>query len=158
MNNLKRIILSLITLVVVVLLGSSLFASLSEPQISDRLELYQTDLVLRATELDPKSLPESQFTAVRKNLLGENPFKTALEAYQEVRQSAQTNLDKFQAQLIPPSLTEPQQQLVKASQQQQDLIRQLDVRIGLLQVKENQIPAALKTWDGVRAQAKDSSL
>lgn len=158
MNNLKRIILSVITLAVVILLGSSLFASLSEPQISDRLELYQTDLVLRATELDPKSLPESQFTAVRENLLGENPFKTALQEYQEVRKSAQTNLDKFQAQLIPPSLTEPQQQLVKASQQQQDLIRQLDLRIGLLQVKENQIPAALKTWDAVRTQAKDSSL
>lgn len=155
MNNLKRIILSVITLAVVVLLGSSLFASLGEPQISDRLELYQTDLVLRATELDPKSLPESQFTAVRKNLLGENPFKTALEAYQEVRKSAQTNLDKFQAQLILP-LTDPQRQLFKASQQQQDLIRQLDLRIGLLQVKENQIPAALKTWETVRSQSEDS--
>jgi len=155
-NNLKRIILSLITLAVVVLLGSSLFASLSEPQISDRLELYQTDLVLRATELNPQSLSESQLTTVRKNLLGENPFKTALQDYQKVRKSAQTNLDKFQAQLIPPSLADPQKQLVKASQQQQDLIRQLDLRIGLLQVKENQIPTALKTWDGVRTQSDES--
>ncbi|MBW4514889.1 MAG: CPBP family intramembrane metalloprotease [Timaviella obliquedivisa GSE-PSE-MK23-08B] len=154
----KRIILSLITVTVVVLLGSSLFASLSEPQISDRIELYQTDLVLRATELNPKSLSGSQLTAVRKNLLGENPFKTALEAYQEVRKSAQTNLDKFQAQLVPPSLTDPQKQLVKASQQQQDLIHQLDLRIGLLQVKENQISTALKTWDAVATQAEDSSL
>jgi uncharacterized protein len=157
-NNLKRIILSMITLAVVVLLGSSLVASLSEPQIGDRLELYQTDLVLRATELNPKSLSKSQLTAVRKNLLGENPFKTALEAYQEVRKSAQTNLDKFQAQLIPPSLTDPQKQLVKASQQQQDLIHQLDLRIGLLQVKENQIPAALETWDWVSTKAEDASL
>jgi uncharacterized protein len=152
-NNLRRIILSVITLAVVVLLGTSLFASLSEPQISDRLELYQTDLVLRATELAPKSLSESQFTAVRKNLLGENPFKTALQDYQEVRKSAQTNLDKFQAQMTPLPLSEPQRQLLKASQQQQDLIRQLDLRIGLLQVKENQIPAALKTWDAARTQA-----
>jgi uncharacterized protein len=156
-NNLRRIILSVITLAVVVLLGSSLFASLSEPQISDRLELYQTDLVLRATELDPKSLSESQFAAVRQNLLGENPFKTALEAYQEVRKSAQTNLDKFQAQLIPPSLTEPQQQLVRASQQQEDLIHQLDLRIGLLQVKENQISEALKSW-GTVTSAEDASM
>jgi hypothetical protein len=145
-NNLKRIILSVITLAVVVLLGSNLFASLGEPQISDRLELYQTDLVLRATALDPKNLSESQFASVRQNLLGEKPFKTALEAYQEVRKSAQTNLDQFQAKLVPPALTEQQQQFVKASQQQQDLIRQLDLRIGLLQVKENQIQAARASW------------
>jgi uncharacterized protein len=157
-NNLKRIILSVITLAVVVLLGSNLFASLGEPQISDRLELYQTDLVLRATELDPKSLSESQFASVRNNLLGEKPFKTALEAYQEVRKSAQTNLDKFQSKLVPPALTEQQQQLVRASQQQQDLIRQLDLRIGLLQVKEDQIPAALKSWEAVAKDVDDRSL
>jgi uncharacterized protein len=144
-NNLKRIILSVITLAVVVLLGSNLFASLGEPQISDRLELYQTDLVLRATELDPKSLSESQLTSVRQNLLGEKPFKTALEAYQEVRQSAQKNLDQFQAKLEPLTLPE-QQPLIRARNQQQHLIQELDLRIGLLQVKENQIPAALQSW------------
>jgi uncharacterized protein len=155
-NKLKRIILSVITLAVVVLLGSNLFASLGEPQISDRLELYQTDLVLRATELDPKSLSESQFASVRKNLLGEQPFKTALEAYQEVRKSAQTNLDQFRAKLVPPALTEQQQPLVRASQQQEELIRQLDLRIGLLQVKENQIPAALKSWAAVATDGEEA--
>jgi uncharacterized protein len=153
-NNLKRILLSVITLAVVVLLGSNLFASLSEPQISDRLELYQTDLVLRATELDPKDLSESQFASVRQNLLGEKPFKTALEAYQEVRQSAQTNLDQFQAKLEPLPLTE-QQPLIRARNQQQHLIQELDLRIGLLQVKENQIPAALKSWTGVAMDDDD---
>jgi hypothetical protein len=74
-NNLKRILLSVITLAVVVLLGSNLFASLSEPQISDRLELYQTDLVLRATELDPKDLSESQFASVRQKSPGRKAFQ-----------------------------------------------------------------------------------
>jgi uncharacterized protein len=153
-NNLKRILLSVITLAVVVLLGSNLFASLGEPQISDRLELYQTDLVLRATELDPKNLSESQFASVRQNLLGEKPFKTALEAYQEVRKSAQKNLEQFQAKLEPLTLTE-QQPLIRARNQQQHLIQELDLRIGLLQVKEDQIPAALKSWAEVATDDDD---
>jgi uncharacterized protein len=157
-NPLKRIVLSIITVAVMFFLGVSLLSSLSEPQISDRLELYQTDLVLRATELDPKSLSESEATAIRKNLLGEKPLKTALEDYQEVRKSAQTNLDKFQAKLIPPSLTDPQEQLVRASQQQQDLIRQLDLRIGILQSQQNQVPDALKTWEGLVQQTEDQSI
>jgi uncharacterized protein len=157
-TNLKRILLGIITIVVLVLLGTSLVASLNEPQISDRLELYQTDLVLRATELDPQQVSPSEMATIRKNLLGETPLKTALEDYQEVRKSAQTNLDKFQSQLIPPSLSEQQQPLVRATQQQQDLIRQLDLRIGILQAKQEQTAAALKGWENLSQQTDDRAI
>ncbi|WP_416666503.1 hypothetical protein [Egbenema bharatensis] len=43
-QQLKRLILVAITLVMVALLGSSLLGSLGEPQVNDRLQLYQTDL------------------------------------------------------------------------------------------------------------------
>jgi uncharacterized protein len=144
-NPLKRILLYVITIAVMILLGSSLFASLGEPQISDRIELYQTDLILRATELNEKSLSASELSSIRKNLLGENPLKTALEEYQEVRQSAQTNLDKFQAKQVPTTI-EAEVQLESNRQQQQALIHQLDLRIGILQAKQNLAGSAIETW------------
>jgi uncharacterized protein len=49
--TLKRLLLISITVIVVFLVGSSLARSWSEPQISSRLQLYQTDLVLHAEKV-----------------------------------------------------------------------------------------------------------
>jgi uncharacterized protein len=154
-NPLKRIVLLVISIAVVLLLGGSLFASLGEPQIGDRIELYQTDLILQATELNEKSLSASDLNAVRKNLLGENPLKTALEDYQQVRQSAQANLERFRAKEAAP-LTEAEDQLLKSSQQQQALIEQLDLRIGILQAKQDQTGDAIATWATLQNSADPS--
>jgi hypothetical protein len=164
----KRLILGALTLIVVLLIGNSLITSWSQPQISSRLQLYQTDLLLRASQL--QAAEPADLTAARTALVGEDPIATALEQYQTVRQSAATSLKRFYTQLeqlnAPPIVLSPtansspvseagtQAAAVQASiAQQQTLIHQLDLRIGLLQTQENATASALNTWAQIESPA-----
>ncbi|MCU0527409.1 MAG: CPBP family intramembrane metalloprotease [Elainella sp. Prado103] len=97
-NSLKRLFLIAATLIVIPLLGASLWSSLTEPQITDRLQLYQTDLLLHVNELESDHPDDAGLLAAQRAVLGQDPLKTALEQYQEVRQSATANLKKFAQQ------------------------------------------------------------
>ncbi|MBD3881646.1 CPBP family intramembrane metalloprotease [Phormidium tenue FACHB-886] len=156
---LKRLFLGAIALVVLLMLSSSLLGSLGEPQITSRLQLYQTDLLLHATELNSGDLAES-----RNAVLGADPLGEALKQYQEVRQTAATNLQQFQKRLQQPAVSEnpstlpetgatrrsnPQQQIQTAIRQQRELLYQLDLRIGILQAQQNQLGAAVGTWKAI---------
>ncbi|NJR64975.1 MAG: CPBP family intramembrane metalloprotease [Leptolyngbyaceae cyanobacterium CRU_2_3] len=191
-TTIKRLVLGAITLIVAALLSSSLLGSLSEPQITDRLQLYQTDLLLHATEIgnpqmsrpEPETSepgtpkPDQSLINTRNALLGNNPLGEALKQYQEVRQSAATNLKQFEQRLqkiapnpaSPPAtvptpsapipnrsqrLTEPQEQVKTAIRQQQELLNQLDLRIGILEAEQTKIPAALETWAGLVSRLGD---
>jgi membrane protease YdiL (CAAX protease family) len=172
----KRFFLIAITLVIIPLLGLSLWSSLTEPQITDRLQLYQTDLLLHVTELKADRPEDANLLAARKAVLGDNPLKTALKQYQEVRDSASENLQKFQAQSQRESKTQRLQPTeaekpvaptppLDASApnsadvlKQQTLLNQLDLRIGLLQAQQANVPTALQTWTQLKqAPNSDSS-
>jgi membrane protease YdiL (CAAX protease family) len=167
-NRVKQIILVGMTIAVVLLIGGSLLGSLGEPQVNDRLQLYQTDLLLQATELrDPNSADEVDLGVAQRALLGDQPLNDALEQYEKVRQSAAANLDKFEKQLsrlapnveletesAPPAVssladTAETKQVRNSIQQQQLLINQLDLRIGILQAEQGNSDAALNTWANV---------
>jgi membrane protease YdiL (CAAX protease family) len=160
----KRLVLTGLTLIVIFLVGSSLIGSWNEPQITSRLQLYQTDLLLQATEFQPDNEADKNLPSARAAILGEDPIATALEQYQDVRQAAQTELTRFQAQLeqltaqadtpdpeFPTASASPsgQEQLRLNLRQQQDLIDQLDLRVGVLQVEQGQVETALDTWAGL---------
>ncbi len=165
-NSLKRLLLIAAALVVIPLLGLSLWSSLTEPQITDRLQLYQTDLLLHVNELSATDPEDASLLAARKTVLGDDPLKTALEQYQEVRRSAETNLKKFQSQdrptastptdedpvAVPTAPITPENQTAKVLtdlQKQQILINQLDLRIGLLLAQQKNSEAALQTWSSL---------
>lgn len=174
--TLRRLILSLLTLLVVVSLVSRLVSSWNAPQITDRLQLYQTDLLLHASEIQ-RTASGTDLTPARTALLGTTPLETALEQYQTVRETAQESLEKFQARagspdgkdgaIAPLDPTDPRdvevsletQQAKSSLAQQHQLIDQLDIRIGILQAEQAEISAALNTWESVasREQAIDSS-
>ena len=169
--TLKRIFLSLITIIVVFLVSSSLISSLSEPQVTSRLQLYQTDLLLQATEWNGGDiLDEAEVNTIRSSLLGEKPLKSAIDQYEEVRTEAQTNLARSQSQLEaiqprtgtvqdqPAEVSQAQaisspspQQLQRAIQQLRPLIQQLDLRLGILQTQVGQTQTALETWSQIEA-------
>jgi membrane protease YdiL (CAAX protease family) len=152
-NPIKRVLLLGITVLVAFYLGLSLLRSLAEPQVSDRLQLYQTDLGLRTVELASNG-ETANWQDLRRTLVGEKPLESALKEYQTVRESAQTNLNKLKARLAAsadsttpnPEAANPETPLQSAIEQQQKLLNQLDLRIGLLQVQQNQVSSALTTW------------
>lgn len=102
----KRLILVVLSIVAIANITLSLVQSLGQPQIQTRLELYQTNLLLHASEWQGKS-PETgtrkesipDLKAARNALLGDKPLKTAQEQYQDARKLAQTTESKITAQL-----------------------------------------------------------
>lgn len=170
MITLKRLVLTGLTFFVIFLVGSSLIGSWSEPQITSRLQLYQTDLLLQATEFQPDA-SDANVNSTRTAILGKDPIAAALEQYQDVRQTAKDELDRFQSRInqlsaadaatpeFPTSSTAPSKggQLRTAIRQQQTLIDQLDLRIGILQAEQGQVETALETWSRLSASSNSAA-
>ncbi len=104
--TIKRLILIALTIFAIAKVSLSLIESLGQPQIQSRLELYQTNLLLHAAEWQASSAevatPQEgtpDLKSARSALIGEKPFKTAQEQYEEARQLAQTTQTKIATQL-----------------------------------------------------------
>lgn len=163
--TLKRLLLVLLSVFVLFQVGLSLFSSWNTPQVTDRLQIYQTDLLLHATELEDNGSVDGTRSAV----LGKEPLETAKKNYIEVRESAVAELDRLQSQVnalrLPPSPLESQspttvpnssslQSLQTAIAQQQRLINQLDIKIGLLQATQGKPDEAIATWSTLLESAQ----
>ncbi|MBK1988706.1 CPBP family intramembrane metalloprotease [Sphaerospermopsis aphanizomenoides BCCUSP55] len=158
----KRLLLIVLTLLAIITSGLSLFSSWQKPQFQSRLELYQSNIVLQAQAWQPEDSNEENFLAIREAILGEQPLESATKQYQQARESVQTNLDKTATQLAqlsqdtPPSTLledrtqEQQNQLQKSVNQLRKFRDELDLRLGILQVKQGETDSALKTWSQVQ--------
>jgi membrane protease YdiL (CAAX protease family) len=142
--TLKRVILIVLTIGIVFSVGLRLWESWSQPQFQSRLELYQTNLVLQATERRGASPGEA---SAQKALLGNEPLKAAIEQYTDFRESVQKNLKRAQTQKSPDA---PQTGTAIAKLNR--LAAEVDLRTGLLQAKQGDGQAAEKTWNGIVQQ------
>jgi membrane protease YdiL (CAAX protease family) len=142
--TIKRVILVVLTVLAIALIGRDLLGSWNQPQFQNQLELYQTNLLLQAAELrsDDPSLVNG-----RRALLGAEPVKVALEQYQEFRQSAQKNLDRTQTLLNSASTQTPQ--LQTSVPKLQRTIARTELNLGVLQVQQNQVEQAQKSWQQI---------
>ncbi|MBW4553706.1 MAG: CPBP family intramembrane metalloprotease [Aphanocapsa sp. GSE-SYN-MK-11-07L] len=150
--TLKRLILIGLTLIVSLLIGLSLLDSLFQPQAQSQLELYQTDLVLQASEW--RDLETEDKTASWQKLLGGEPIQNGLQQYNEMRRSLQKSLE----QALKPDLTGGDRPpgLPPALLKQQ--LAQLDLRIGLLSARADQTQQAQQTWATVAAESTSPRL
>lgn len=155
--TLKRLVLSILTAIAFALVGLSLLESWNQPQIQSRLELYQTNLLLHAAEWRGSDRSNSKIVA--GGLVGANPYETALTQYREAKDSAKTTLDsKLKEQQTLPGKTPQSPQLTATIAQLQNLISELEVRSGILQVQNGQTEAALKTWETLIDRNQDPSV
>lgn len=127
---------------------SSLWASFQEPQIQGRLELYQTHLVLEAAEYDPNSnantSPEAIATLVQE-LTGAQPYEAAIKQYQTVLESSRDSLQILEKRPAAGGVT-------KAIAETQDLITELELKLGLLYAIDGQREQAAQQWQFVTEQ------
>ncbi len=137
--TIKRLMLMALTVLAVVMIGADLLASWNQPQIQSRLELYQTELLLQATEAQGS---DANLAAMRQSLLGAEPLKSALEQYQEVRRSVQQNLLRTKALLTaamaqsdPKSVARADALRATAAKLTRSLA-ELDLNIGILYVAQ----------------------
>lgn len=170
--TLKRFILIVLTLLAVGKIVLSLGSSLSQPQIQARLELYQVNLSLHVTALDT-GRENSQLSS--QALLGETPYADAQRKYEETLEFAQTRRSDLKAQLKElsgdsllsdtagnnlaqvPDLSPQQQQLRAAIQELDGFMGELKLKIGILQAKQDQVSAALASWQGVQQDLSERS-
>lgn len=147
MKTIKRLVLVVLTIIAITKVSFSLVESFSQPQIQSRLELYQTNLLLHATEWqgtpDTADSPDSKSTSLttpRQALLGANPYETAENQYQEARKSAQTtqaniiaklqDLSSDTATATEPNPVKPQVQYPPVEDSSDASKRQLQTALG----------------------------
>ncbi|MEG3863538.1 CPBP family glutamic-type intramembrane protease [Microcoleus sp. herbarium12] len=164
--TLKRTILGILTAIAIALVGLSLLASWNEPQIQSRLELYQTNLLLHASEWEGENNQGANFTSARNNIIGSDPLNTALAQYQEARDSTQKTLEKNQSSLTKlqsaiasvaedNTLNFAQKKAVEESVKQQSaLLNELDLRLGILQASSGKTKVAIQTWNNLLERYK----
>lgn len=160
--TLKRLLLTGLTLLVTLLITLELLSSLAKPQVQSQLELYQTNLLLQASEWQGLKTEDSN-PPVSQALLGDMSLQSAIEQYEQARASLKTTLQELPSPLspsrLPPDLAEspaiepnslsqvqpePPANRVRANLEQQ--FDRLDLRLGLLYVKSNQVESGLQLW------------
>jgi uncharacterized protein len=156
--SLKRLVLVVLTIAVSLLMGQSLLNSWNQPQVANRLQLYQSDLLLQASVWQAEAFPPEQRQALRQGLLGKDPVQNALSDYQSVRQTAAAAIARAEGQLTDLDVSaatdegKPVSRRLQASvAQQQALLGELDLRLGLLLASQDQTAAAIAQWQQVQA-------
>jgi membrane protease YdiL (CAAX protease family) len=169
--TLKRVILGILTAIAIALVGLSLLDSWNQPQIQSRLELYQTNLLLHASQWQGESNSSSSSNAnlisARNSIVGDEPLTAALTQYQEARNSTQKSLATARSQLkqiqsaaaakseTDPAAKDRKSPQIIALQQSIDqlatLQSELDLRVGILQVTNGKVQEALKLWQNLSA-------
>ena len=163
--TIKRLVLSLLTVWVVMLIGGALLLSWTKPQAQSQLNLYQTDLTLHAAEWQgsvPGAVPPL-------NPLKDMNFRQeAVKNYQKVRQAAQKDWAQMTPMMptMPPSPeTEldvklgaaPVQRSPEAARGQ--LVDELTLKLGILYTQTDQTQQALDLWtDFITAPNAKNSL
>ncbi|MGI0487665.1 type II CAAX prenyl endopeptidase Rce1 family protein [Pantanalinema rosaneae CENA516] len=148
--TIKRLVLVVLTAVAICLIGLDLLGSFNRLQVQSQLELYQTNLLLQATELQGD---ESGLASAQQVLLQGEPLKTATEQYQDSRQTAQTSLQQTETLLASASKSQAtalQQSVLELRRS----LAKLDLNLGILQVEQEQIEAAQQTWAEATQQAE----
>ncbi|MEM8605302.1 MAG: hypothetical protein AAGF24_15890, partial [Cyanobacteria bacterium P01_H01_bin.121] len=131
-QSIQRVALVITTFLALLYMGGALVASFDRPQVQDRLELYQTNLLLQATAWDPPA-EAAALAGVKRNLLGPEPLAVAeqqLESAIQAISEAPTSLNNL-------------------------TVNSLTVKLGLIQAAQGQTDAAIATWSQVldRSQA-----
>jgi uncharacterized protein len=164
----NRPILVALTILVSLLMSFALLNSWTEPQVQSQLNLYQSDLILNASEWDALNQPIQGEAPLKKSFLGENPIKDAAKNYETVRTSAQKELDRLKQASIQSSQRKatPQAEknldvevnstpVVKSPKNTQSrLIDELDLRLGVLYARAGESDKALETWTALANNPK----
>lgn len=163
------------TLVAVSTMVSSLVASWQQPQIQSRLELYQINLLLQASQWQPATSDlgleaSKNWQQLRGIILGEEPIKIAQEQYQNARQADQKILEELTQELSQPETNKPGKsatsatidavspQSAKIIAQLEEVIPQLDLALGILDMELGNRQAARETWQKLLNSPIDSQI
>ena len=162
----KRIILSLLSIVMGLIVGSALLGSWSEPQVQGKLELYQTNILLQAASLNSQELEQAKIPVeVYNSLVGKEAVSLAQTQYEAARAANQQTKaqlqQKLQAAELNPEITSRQaiaETVAKPLKSIQRNAQQINLELGLLQAVQQKMTAAQQTWQQLRRDLPESPL
>jgi uncharacterized protein len=159
--KLNQPILVGLTFLVSVMMSSFLLMSWIEPQPQSLLNLYQSDLLLHASEGQRLQEATGADTSLSQSLLGKSPVQDALKQYQTVLKSAQRDYDSTEKrQPALPEQGNATSPMTKGASQliaKGALVDELHLRIGLLNAKIDQVQAARQEWQALLDAPKGST-
>ena len=166
-QSLRRIVLSVLTVFISIKLIFSLIGTIDRPQIQGKFELYQTNLVLVASEWKPTSDLEG-LGALQTSIVGTDFLKSATQQYQTARESDALAIDKLNLSLSELATSATDASSKQSVQLQTNLIKQtissaqieidkIDLRIGILQAARKQPARAIETWHKVITDSPQST-
>jgi uncharacterized protein len=159
--KLNQPILVGLTFLVSVMMSSFLLMSWIEPQPQSLLNLYQSDLLLHASEGQRLQEATGADTSLSQSLLGKSPVQDALKQYQTVLNGAQRDYERTEKRLpalpvqsnVPPQTTKGASQLAAKGA----LVDELHLRLGLLYAKVDQVQEARQEWQALIDAPKGST-
>jgi uncharacterized protein len=165
-QSLRRIVLSVLTVFVLIKLISSLIATIDRPQIQAKFELYQTNLVLAASEWKPTA-DSSGLGALQTSIIGMDFLKSGNQQYQSARERDVKTLDRLQRSLSDLATIDVDENSAKSVKSQTDLINKtiasvrleidlIDLRLGVLQTAQKQPKQAIETWQKIISTSPQS--
>ncbi|MDJ0533810.1 MAG: type II CAAX endopeptidase family protein [Xenococcaceae cyanobacterium MO_207.B15] len=165
--------MAFLTLLAVVNIFDSLNRSFSEPQIQSRLELYQTNLVLRVSDFQIDESNQN-FSQSIEGIIGENPYGNAVKQYQKAKKEAELARDNFQNQIESLSVADNKddnlqaisdtqinqkslqiQQLKNQNTELENFIDEIDLKTGILLATEEKTEKALTLWQKLLNRVED---
>lgn len=167
----RRLILGILTVIVLIFsIGPALLSSLTEPQITNQLELYQSELFLQAREV--KAVEGSDVDAASAILGDSISLESIASTYAETRQSVQQQVERLDVQLEQveqealavelnsgSSLTTAPaaQQVATQFQEQRQLSETLGLQLGILDAERGEVDGAIATWKSLFPENQSSS-
>jgi uncharacterized protein len=160
-NYLKRIILTILTILVSVKLISSIASSFERPQIQGKFDLYQTNLILAASEWKPDR-DDASLQSLKESLIGKDILKSAVKEYQTALDRNLNGIatieDKLKKlprnQASTAEITILEQQLINGAKEQD----RIEINLGILQASQDNKEVALSTWKNALEQEEKLSL
>ncbi len=170
--SIKRLILSILTIISLIPVLFSLVNSINQPQVQANLQLYQTNLILQASEFswEESNINNDQsnfdFAEVKQVLIGKNPYTVAYDQYKISLESYQKNLEKLENQLTANTensvtlntdnstltsgnnllVSENQEKLKTEIKTQKQEIEKVQLKLGILKTQQGDSLKAIENW------------
>ncbi len=166
-QSLRRIMLGVLTLFILSKLIFSLIGTFDRPQIQGKFELYQTNLVLVASEWKPTD-DAVGLGALQTAIVGTNLLESATQQYETARESDVRAIEKLNLSLADLATTATDTssraalklqtiQIDRTIAAAQLEIDKIDLRLGILSAANNQPDRAIKIWQKVVTTAAKST-
>ena len=157
--KMKKILLAIITIVSLIPVFLSLVDSVHEPQSQSNFQLYQTNLILKSSQIFDSD--HQKFNNINKYISGQQPYVNALEKYKEVHDilsnklSAELNIVdnntiktiEKESYLDSLKISSNGKKILTDINKQKRILHKLNLKIGLLEITQGKTEQALDIWE-----------